>query len=185
MWPVAAQTRTRKTHGTSIRRLNVLNTPRQLKILFICMGNICRSPTAEGVFRRVVEHAGLADRVVIDSAGTGEWHVGSPPDSRACKAAAKRGYDLTTLRARQVSRKDFSDFDYLLAMDEENVRTLERLSPREHAHKVRLLTDFSSTGACSVPDPYAGGPKGFETVLDLVEDAAQGLLRHIRTELAA
>jgi protein-tyrosine phosphatase len=156
---------------------------RGIKVLFVCMGNICRSPTAEGVFRQLVERAGLADRITIDSAGTGEWHIGSPPDPRACKAAAKRGYDLTALRGRQVSRKDFSDFDYVIAMDDENVRALKRLSPREHVHKVKRFTDFCSTGACSVPDPYAGGPQGFELVLDLVEDAAQGFLRHIRAEL--
>jgi protein-tyrosine phosphatase len=157
----------------------------RMRVLFVCMGNICRSPTAEGVFRHLVEQAGLADRITIDSAGTGDWHVGAPPDARACKAAAKRGYDLTALRGRQVNRKDFSEFDYVIAMDDENVRALERLSPREHVHKVKRFTDFCATGACSVPDPYAGGPKGFELVLDLVEDAAQGLLRHIRAELAA
>jgi protein-tyrosine phosphatase len=156
----------------------------QIKVLFVCLGNICRSPTAEGVFRHVIEKEGLADRVQIDSAGTGEWHIGSPPDSRACKAAAKRGYDLTSLRGRQVSRKDFETFDYVLAMDDENVRALKRLAPREHAHKVRLFTDFGSRGAPGIPDPYGGGRHGFELVLDLVEDAAQGLLRHMRSELA-
>ena len=157
---------------------------RQIKILFVCMGNICRSPTAEGVFRHLVEKEGLADRVIIDSAGTGEWHIGSPPDSRACNAAARRGYDLTKLRARQVSRKDFEGFDYVLAMDDENVRTLERLAPKEHAHKIRFFTDFGSAGAAGVPDPYGGGAHAFELVLDLVEDAARGLLRAIKAKLA-
>jgi protein-tyrosine phosphatase len=160
-----------------------MNSP--IKILFVCLGNICRSPTAEGVFRHLVDEAGLQDRVIIDSAGTGEWHIGSPPDERACRAAAARGYDLSKLRARQVTRKDFSEFDYVLAMDDENLRILKRLAPREHAHKARLFTDFASNGASGVPDPYAGGAEGFEIVLDLVEDAAQGLLRHIRSELAA
>ena len=155
---------------------------RKVRVLFVCLGNICRSPTAEGVFRHLVEKADLATRIVIDSAGTGEWHIGSPPDSRACRAAILRGYDLTLLRGRQVNRKDFSDFDYVLAMDEENLRDLQRLSPRDQAHKIRLFTDFSTNGAQGVPDPYAGGPQGFELVLDLVEDAAQGLLRHIRNE---
>lgn len=156
---------------------------KQVRILFVCLGNICRSPTAEGVFRHLVENAGLADRILIDSAGTGEWHVGSPPDARACKAAAARGYDLTRLRARLVTPKDFETFDYVLAMDEENVRALERIAPRALRHKIRLFTEFGANGASHVPDPYAGGPKGFELVLDLVEDAAQGLLRHVRSEL--
>jgi protein-tyrosine phosphatase len=152
-------------------------------VLFVCLGNICRSPTAEGVFRHLVEKERLADRVLIDSAGTGEWHVGAPPDARACKAAAGRGYDLARLRARLVTPRDFETFDYVLAMDEENVRALQRIAPRGQAHKIRLFTEFGSAGASHVPDPYAGGPQGFELVLDLVEDAAQGLLRHIRSEL--
>jgi protein-tyrosine phosphatase len=155
----------------------------KFKILFVCLGNICRSPTAEGVFRHLVEKEGLADRVLIDSAGTGEWHVGAPPDSRACKAAASRGYDLTKLRARQVTRRDFETFDYVLAMDDENVHALQRIAPRELRHKIRLFTAFGSKRAAGVPDPYGGGPHGFELVLDLVEDAAQGLLRHVRSEL--
>jgi protein-tyrosine phosphatase len=155
-----------------------------VKVLFVCLGNICRSPTAEGVFRHLVEKEGLQDRIVIDSAGTGEWHIGSPPDDRACSAAAARGYDLSALRGRQVSREDFAEFDYVLAMDSENVRELRRLSPREHVHKIELFTDFCSSGACEVPDPYAGGPEGFEHALDLIEDAAQGFLRHVRTQLA-
>ena len=152
-------------------------------MLFVCLGNICRSPTAEGVFRHLVENEGLAHRVFIDSAGTGEWHIGAPPDARACKAAASRGYDLTALRGRLVTRRDFETFDYVLAMDEENVRALKRIAPRELAHKIRLFTEFGTHGASHVPDPYAGGPQGFELVLDLVEDAAQGLLRHVRSEL--
>ena len=156
---------------------------RQVKVLFVCLGNICRSPTAEGVFRHLVEQEGLADRVLIDSAGTGEWHVGAPPDARACKAAANRGYDLTKLRARLVTRQDFETFDYVLAMDDENVRALERIAPRELRHKIRLFTAFGSKRAAGVPDPYGGGPHGFEVVLDLVEDAAQGLLRRVRSEL--
>jgi protein-tyrosine phosphatase len=154
-------------------------------VLFVCLGNICRSPTAEGIFRHYVGEAGLEDRIQIDSAGTGEWHIGSPPDPRACAAAAERGYDLSALRARQVARSDFGDFDYVLAMDEENLRGLRRLCPPEHAYKVKLLTDFSSTGASTVPDPYAGGPEGFQLVLDVVEDCARGLLRHVRRALEA
>ena len=160
-----------------------MSTTPSIKVLFVCLGNICRSPTAEGVFRHLVEKEGLADRVLIDSAGTGEWHVGSPPDARACKAAAARGYDLTKLRGRLVTRKDFESFDYVLAMDDENVRALKRIAPRELAHKIRLFTGFGTKRASHVPDPYAGGAQGFEIVLDLVEDAAQGLLRHIGAEL--
>ena len=156
---------------------------RPLRVLFICLGNICRSPTAEGVFRNLVEEAGLSDRIVIDSAGTGDYHIGSPPDERACEAAARRGYDLSALRARQVNRRDFAEFDYVLAMDEQNVRTLKSLAPAEHAHKVKLFTEFNSTPTRAVPDPYAGGPDGFELVLDLVEDAARGLLRDVRKRL--
>jgi protein-tyrosine phosphatase len=160
-----------------------INQPRTVKVLFVCLGNICRSPTAEGVFRHLVEQEGLTDRVIIDSAGTGEWHIGAPPDARACRAAAGRGYDLTKLRARQVIHRDFKAFDYIIAMDEDNVRNLKRLAPREHGHKIRLFTEFGSIGASHVPDPYAGGSQGFELVLDLIEDAAQGLLRQVRSDL--
>ena len=155
----------------------------RIRILFVCLGNICRSPTAEGVFSHLVEEAGLSDRIVIDSAGTGDYHIGSPPDERASEAAARRGYDLSGLRARQVNRRDFAEFDYVLGMDEENVRMLKRLAPAEHAHKVKLFTEFSSRPTRAVPDPYAGGPEGFELVLDLVEDAARGLLRDVRRRL--
>lgn len=130
-----------------------------------------------------VKEAGLEDQIVIESAGTGDYHLGEPPDPRACEAAAQRGYDLTPLRARQVKREDFAEFDYVLAMDDQNLRALKRLCPPERAHKVTLFTEFCSTGACAVPDPYGGGPNGFELVLDLVEDTAQGLLRHIRRQL--
>ena len=147
------------------------------------MGNICRSPTAEGVFARHVKEAGLEGSIVVDSAGTGDYHIGEPPDPRARKAAAQRGYDLSPLRARQVDKKDFADFDYVLAMDQENLRALGRGCPPEHAHKVKLFTEFCARGACPIPDPYAGGSQGFELVLDLVEDAAQGLLRHVRRQL--
>ena len=155
-----------------------------IKVLFVCLGNICRSPTAEGVFRQHVKEAGLTGCVVVDSAGTGDYHLGERPDPRACWAASRRGYDLAALRARQVSTEDFSNFDYVLAMDEQNLHTLKQLAPADHAHKVKMFTEFCSNGECSVPDPYTGGPQGFEFVLDLVEDAAQGLLRHIRVELA-
>ena len=154
-----------------------------IKVLFVCLGNICRSPTAEGVFMQHVKEAGLEGRIVADSAGTGDYHVGEPPDERACETAARRGYDLSGLRARQVTRNDFAEFDYILAMDNENLRSLKRFCPPEHGHKVKLFTEYCSQGACAVPDPYGGGPQGFEHVLDLIEDSSHGLLDHLRTEL--
>jgi len=151
------------------------------KILFVCMGNICRSPTAEGVFRHVVERDGLSGAIHIDSAGTHAYHIGEPPDARSLAAAAKRGYDLSELRARQVSVEDFVEFDYVLAMDLHNRELLLQRCPAEHRGKVQLFLEFAEGAAVrEVPDPYYGGAQGFEEVLDLVEDAAEGLLRHIK-----
>ncbi|HEY7658201.1 MAG TPA: low molecular weight protein-tyrosine-phosphatase [Burkholderiales bacterium] len=153
-------------------------------VLFVCMGNICRSPMAEGVFRHQVKQAGLEGRIVIDSAGTHDYHIGEPPDPRAQRAAGRRGYDLSMLRGRQVSRADFGEFDYLLAMDRMNLRVLERLCPSRHGHKLKLFLEFSNDAMPrEVPDPYFGGEQGFEHVLDLVEEAAQGLLDHLRGAL--
>lgn len=153
---------------------------RMTRVLFVCMGNICRSPTAEGVFRHVVEQAGLADAVHIDSAGTHDYHIGNPPDARAQAAAARRGYDLSGLRARQVGGTDFAAFDFVIAMDEHNRSLLLRQCPPEHRAKVRLFLEFAEGEVpAEVPDPYYGGPQGFEQVLDLVENAARGLLREI------
>ncbi len=130
----------------------------------VCLGNICRSPTAEAVLRRKLHAAGLGARVEVDSAGTGSWHIGSPPDARAQRHAARRGYDLSGLRARQVSADDFQRFDLILAMDRDNLADLQRLAPDEPARaELRLFAEVE------VPDPYAGGPDGFERVLDLVE----------------
>jgi len=152
----------------------------RVSVLFVCMGNLCRSPMAEGVFRYHVNRAGMDRRIAIDSAGTHDYHVGDPPDPRAQRAAGRRGYDLSGQRGRQVSDADFSEFDYLLAMDEVNLRVLKRLCPRQHAHKLKLLMEFStSTVLREVPDPYYGGEQGFERVLDMVEDASQGLLEHL------
>jgi protein-tyrosine phosphatase len=152
----------------------------QVKVLFVCMGNICRSPTAEGVFKRFVAEAGLAGHILSDSAGTHDYHIGEPPDPRTQRAAAKRGYDLAALRGRQVARRDFDEFDYVLAMDETNLRLLERLCPPTHAHKLKLFLDFSGDPVRrEVPDPYYGGAQGFEQVLDLVEQASRGLLEHL------
>jgi len=158
----------------------------QVRVLFVCMGNICRSPTAEGVFKHFVEQAGLAGRVLSDSAGTHDYHIGEPPDPRAQEAAAGRGYDLSKLRGRQVSRRDFREFDYVLAMDEANLRLLERLCPQEHTRKLKLFMEFSADLVLrEVPDPYYGGADGFERVLDLVEHASRGLLEHLRGRIAA
>jgi protein-tyrosine phosphatase len=146
------------------------------------MGNICRSPTAEGVFRHTLQaHAPDLD-VEIDSAGTHEYHVGSAPDLRAVAAAARRGIDLSALRARHVSDADFDRFDLILAMDEENLRELRRRARAQYHERIRLMMEFAPSALSrSVPDPYYGGPEGFENVLDLLEEAAQGLLEHVRS----
>jgi protein-tyrosine phosphatase len=138
-----------------------------IRVLMVCLGNICRSPTAQGVLHAHLVQAGLADKVQVDSAGTGNWHVGNPPDARSQKHAARRGYDLSQLRARQVNEDDFHRFDLILAMDEDNLADLQRIAPQQHAAKVQLFAPRP------VPDPYVGGPEGFEEVLDLVEDASQ------------
>jgi len=152
-----------------------------IKVLFVCMGNICRSPTAEGVFRQVVDAAGLAGNIQIDSAGTHDYHIGAAPDQRAQQAAAKRGYDLATLRGRQVSPADFLEFDYILAMDLHNLSILKSHCPPPQAHKLGLFMEFSSAfEQREVPDPYYGGTQGFETVLDMIEDAAKGLLAEVK-----
>ena len=153
-----------------------------MRILFVCMGNICRSPTAEGVMRRLVEDAGLADRVEIESAGTGGWHAGEPPDRRATQAARRRGITLEGA-ARQIRPADFHDFDLLIALDRANLRELLAVAPDEEAaEKVRLLREFDprASGELDVPDPYYGGDRGFETVLDMVEAACRGLLDELR-----
>lgn len=146
------------------------------------MGNICRSPTAEGVFRKTVQEAGMSDHIEIDSSGTHAYHVGSAPDARARQAAAVRGYDLSDLVGRQVHETDFERFDYILAMDQENLENLHRRCPKVHRHKLALFLAYSTryTGQ-EVPDPYYGGSQGFDLVLDMVEDAAIGLLADIRS----
>ncbi len=154
-----------------------------VRVLMVCLGNICRSPTAHIVFAQRVLEAGLQERVRVDSAGTGDWHIGHPPDARSQTAAAQRGYDMSALRARQVRARDFQDFDLLLAMDENNLRDLQRLAPPEHRHKLRMFMDFADLEERSVPDPYYGETQDFQRVLDLVETAADGLLRHLRQQL--
>lgn len=151
------------------------------KMLFVCLGNICRSPTADGIFNHIVVREKMDQKIMIDSAGTGDWHVGKAPDSRTVAAASQRGYDLSVLRARQVTARDFEKFDYVLAMDKSNLLDLQRIKPTTYTGHLGLFLDFGTRGDYrEVPDPYYGGHDGFELVLDLVEDAAQGLLNHIR-----
>jgi len=155
-----------------------------VKVLFVCMGNICRSPTAHGVFRELVRREGLEDRIAIDSAGTHAYHVGNPPDRRAQATALARGIELSDLRARQVEERDFEHFDYILAMDEDNLAILQSQCPPQHAYKVRLFLEFAPQRyEREVPDPYYGGPQGFEYVFDMVEEAAEGLLEEIRQRI--
>jgi protein-tyrosine phosphatase len=155
-------------------------------ILFVCMGNICRSPTAEGVFRRTVAAASLDRALDIDSAGTHAYHIGHSPDARARRAAETRGVDLSWKRARRVSVADFARFDLVLAMDELNRATLLELCPPEYRERVRLFLEFAPhVGRLDVPDPYYGGSNGFEYVLDLVEEGSRGLLEHVRQVLEA
>lgn len=156
------------------------STNHRVGVLFVCMGNICRSPTAEGVFTHLATERGLAERLRIDSAGTVEFHVGEPPDPRAQAAALQRGIDLSPLRARHVQPSDFETFHYVLAMDEENLGFLRRRCPDGHTDKVRLFLEFApKADVCEVPDPYYGGLKGFERVFSLVREASLGLLTHI------
>jgi protein-tyrosine phosphatase len=157
-----------------------------IAVCFVCLGNICRSPSAEAVMRDLVERAKLSDRIVIDSAGTGDWHIGDPPDERAQRAAKKRSYDLSALRGRQVEVDDFARFDLLIAMDDANFAALTTLCPPEHRDKIRLLMEFATRDDSRVVvDPYFGGEEGFETVLDQCEDACEGLLKALRAQLIA
>ncbi|MFE8071645.1 low molecular weight protein-tyrosine-phosphatase [Marinobacteraceae bacterium S3BR75-40.1] len=152
-----------------------------MRILFVCLGNICRSPTAHGIFQHYVNEAGLADRIDIDSAGTGGWHVGAAPDKRAQEAARQRGYDLSSLRARQAVPDDFERFDYVLAMDHQNLRDLKAIQPANADAELGLFLAYGKRFTeQEVPDPYYGGQRGFEHVLDLVEDACEGLLEAVK-----
>ena len=144
------------------------------------MGNICRSPTAEAVLRKCAEKAGMDKRITVDSAGTGSWHIGKEPDQRACLAAARRGYDLTVLRARQVSIDDFQRFDLILAMDHDNLARLRALRPTTGTAETDLFLRRYRLSEDSVPDPYYGGEEGFEQVLDLIEAGTAQLLNEIR-----
>src|SRR6185369_4441280 len=153
----------------------------KIRVLFCCMGNICRSPTAEAAFRQALVDASLEDSITCDSAGTHGYHAGDPPDQRAQQAALRRGYDMSNLRARQVSAKDFERFDHVLAMDRHNLALLRELCPPQYAHKLALYCDFHADYAGrEVPDPYYGGPQGFDKVLDMVEAVNASLLARLR-----
>ena len=145
-----------------------------MRVLMVCLGNICRSPTAEAVLRTKLEAAGLAHHIAVDSAGTGDWHIGSPPDPRSQRHAAKRGYDLSALRGRQVTEADFQRFDLILAMDDDNLADLQRLAPDGG-----FRADLRLFAPVEVPDPYAGGAAGFEQVLDLVESASDAWVKNL------
>ncbi|MEH6616907.1 MAG: low molecular weight protein-tyrosine-phosphatase [Porticoccus sp.] len=154
-----------------------------VKVLFVCLGNICRSPTAHGIFESMVADAGLQEHILVDSAGTGDWHIGKAPDGRASAAALSRNHDLSHLRARQVRPEDFLEFDYILAMDNQNLWDLQAQSLPEFNGHLGLFLNFGHSETKEVPDPYSGGKADFEFVLDLVEEAATGLLSHLRDRL--
>ena len=151
------------------------------RVLFVCTGNICRSPTAEGVARHLIATAGLGDRVEVDSAGTHGYHVGEAPDPRTQKAARLRGYDLSGLRARKLEERDFQEFDLLLAMDRGHLESMRRLCPPVYQPRLRLFMAFDGSGQFEdeVPDPYYGGPRGFDLVLDMCEHGVRGLLETV------
>lgn len=153
---------------------------KKTRVLMVCMGNICRSPMAEGIMRRAVREAGLEQRIEIDSAGTHAYHIGSAPDPRAQKAAGRRGADISQLRGRKISDTDFDTFDYILVMDGDNYDRVIQRAPARHHRKVRRLLAFSRRYPnLDVVDPYYGGPQGFEENLDMIEDAVQGVIRDI------
>ena len=152
-----------------------------IKVLFCCMGNICRSPTAHGVFEHLLKEQGLVAEVEVDSCGTHAYHIGDPPDRRSQEVSEQRGISLSHLRARRVEMSDFEYYDYVLAMDNDNMEILGSMSPSPHAEKIHLFLDFApSRSEDEVPDPYYGGPNGFDIVLDMIEVASQGLLDDIR-----
>ncbi|BBP46275.1 phosphotyrosine protein phosphatase [Thiosulfatimonas sediminis] len=154
---------------------------KKVSVLFVCLGNICRSPTAHAVFRQLVKDQGLAQQIEVDSAGTGAWHVGNPPDKRATQVAEARGIAMRDLRARQVDFGDFYQYDYVLAMDNSNYRNLYEMALPEHREKIHMFLQFSEDFTeTEVPDPYYGGPDGFDYVFDMVQSASNGLLAQIK-----
>ena len=163
-----------------------MSSPKKIRVLFICMGNICRSPTAEGVFRAMVQSSPFGEWVDVDSAGTADYHTGSRPDPRAIRIAADRGYDLSRIRARQVVERDFERFDYLLAMDDVNLKQLHSLCPPEHAGKLELLLEYGDDrDTREVPDPYYGSTHDFEHALNLIENGCRGLLASMAAHFPA
>lgn len=160
-----------------------MNNKQPVKVLFVCMGNICRSPSAEGVFRKLVEGHALHSDIHIDSAGTHAYHVGEPPDRRAQAAATNRDIDLSMLRGRQFTSADFNEFDYVLAMDQSNYHDMQAQDPGDGKAQLALFLDFANNFTeTEVPDPYYGGNNGFELVLNMIQDASEGLLLHIRQQ---
>ncbi|MGH1462229.1 MAG: low molecular weight protein-tyrosine-phosphatase [Neptuniibacter sp.] len=152
-------------------------------VLFVCLGNICRSPTAHGVFQAMVNEQGLDSQIFVDSAGTAAYHIGNAPDHRSTQVALSRGYDLADLRARQAVEDDFHRFDYIMAMDHSNLNNLKSLMPVNYTGHLNLFLDYTDMPESEVPDPYYGGDSGFEHVLDLVESASRGLLEQIKKEM--
>ena len=153
----------------------------KISILFVCMGNICRSPTAEGVFRHFVTAAGLGDRIEVDSAGTHAYHANEPADRRAQAAAERRGYSMSTLRARRIHDDDFNHFDYIIAMDRDNLELLKAQADAQQQKKIRLFLDYSSLQETEVPDPYYGGAEGFDYVLEMIQAACPNILDEMLT----
>ena len=151
---------------------------RNVSVLFVCLGNICRSPTAHGVFEQMVSEAGLQQYITVDSCGTGDWHIGHSPDKRSASAALSRGYDLSHLRSRQINANDFNQFDYILVMDQQNLIDVQAMCPSDFTGKLGLFLDYANNFSATkeVPDPYYGGLSGFDDVIDLVEDASKTLL---------
>jgi protein-tyrosine phosphatase len=154
-----------------------------VRVLFVCLGNICRSPSAEGVFRALVEKANLQDAVSIDSCGTGDWHIGKAPDPRAIAAAGERGIDISGLQARQFTASDLDNFDYVLVMDRQNLADIKDIWHQNGGTRPALFLDYAASEHDEVPDPYYGGSDGFEQVLDMIQEAGEGLLADIRERL--
>lgn len=163
-----------------------MNSQNGVKVLFVCLGNICRSPTAHGVFQKMVDEEGLSKIVEVESAGTSGWHIGEAPDSRTAEVALTRGVDLSQLKGRKAIHEDFHYYDYILAMDNANLLDLISIAPKQHVANVGLFLEYASKyDEQEVPDPYYGGAEGFDHVFNLVEDASAGLLKHIKSRLRA